>query len=106
MGAPGYAKDFPWGALLPSPSGRFLLFDSYPPDNYFPEALWLADVQIRKCRQVTWESAENYWHSPLAWGDDERSLTFIRYRARDTLEYYELTLDPHLWEEEPSTEGD
>ena len=44
---------------------------------------------------VTWENAKAYAHVPVGWRDD-RTILFER-PVKGTPEYYELTLDPNLW---------
>lgn len=88
-----------WDNLLPSPSGKLLAFNSYPPDNYISEALWVAKLPTRQVRQVTWESSTVYGHLPVEWKENEGSLVFWRYVHGKDEGYYKLTLPEDLWDE-------
>jgi hypothetical protein len=100
-----YGKAWPWTSLIPSPSGQFLVFTSYPPDNYMADALWLLDVRTRQCRLVTWEPKRLYHHFAMCWGTTDSSFTFVRVTAEEGTQYYELTLDPGIWTSGPSLPG-
>lgn len=67
MGPPGYAKPEIWGDLLPSPDGRYLVFNSYPPEDYTAQALWLADLRTKVVQQITWQDKQGYYHTPVQW---------------------------------------
>jgi len=100
-GPPGYTKQNGWGFFLSSPSGELLLFNSYPPDNYMAEALWVANLRTRQVRQVTWEDRERCHHFPIRWKDDDRSFVFLGSGG-----YYTLTLPSDLWEEQTQGAGE
>lgn len=90
-----YAKAAGWGELLPSPSGKLLLFESYLPDNYLPEALWLLNLATRRASLVAWDDAESFHLFPLRWAHDDTAFFFLRV-TMDGTRYYRLELDKHL----------
>jgi len=90
----------PWGGVLESPGGQMLVFQTYPPDDYLSEALWLLNLRTRQCRQVTWEDKGLYKHYPISWNEGDSSLIFERYEA-EGLGYYQLTFDADLWDPRP-----
>ncbi|MEN6642085.1 MAG: hypothetical protein ABFE08_06530 [Armatimonadia bacterium] len=92
-----YAKAAGWGELLPSPSGKLLLFESYLPDNYLPEALWLLNLATRRASLVAWDDAESFHLFPLQWDHDDTAFFFLRVTI-DGTRYYRLELDKHLWD--------
>jgi len=98
---PSYAKPPLWDNLLPSPSGELLAFNSYPPDDYMAEALWVVNLPMRQVRQLTWESSTVYGHIPVEWQRNDRSLVFLRYvRGTDAKdEYYRMRLPEDPWEQ-------
>ena len=91
-----YGKGVPPRGLLPSPSGRLLLFNSYS-ENYYPHrSLWLLKISTGEARQVTWQEGGPFDHWPVRWLDDESGFVFDTLAGR-----YELTLDPDLWRAQP-----
>ena len=91
--APG---EISFSTPLPSPSGKFLLFDAYSPDTCYAHALWLVNLENRQSRMVTWEDKEFYKHYLIRWNEGERSFLFQRPEAEGP-GYYQLTLEPDLW---------
>jgi len=88
--------------LVPSPSGKLLLFHSYPPDNSFAQALWVVDLRTKQARLVTWETREHYYHFPVEWEEDDSCFIFMSATGAELVQYYKLTLDPGLWQRDTS----
>jgi len=97
-GPPPHGRELLGNLLLPSPSGNFLLFNSYAPDNVMGTGCFFADLRTGEVRLMTWERAERYYHMPVSWAPDERSFVFCALTRSSAEVYFDVELPPDVLE--------